>query len=86
MTSSMTLLPFRVPQVYSHLAALVLADYLDADIVLPPSLYRQSFDKHFSTLPGENEVEWSASPIGALLDVKPIRQHFAKQGTGFNCM
>jgi hypothetical protein len=43
-------------QVYAHLAAFMLADKLDADIVLPPSLYRQSFNQHFSTDPEHNQV------------------------------
>ena len=54
---------------YAHLNALILADYLGADVVLPPSVYRESFAKYFSMDLTKNEVKWTPADTGALLDV-----------------
>jgi len=68
-------------QLYAHLNALVLADHLGADVVLPPSVYRESFAKYFSMDEIEkNEVKWTPTHQGALLDVEALRRYYAKKG------
>jgi hypothetical protein len=67
-------------QMYAHLNALVLADFLGADIMLPPSVYRESFSKYFSMDLTKNEVKWTPTDTGALLDVEALQQHYARKG------
>lgn len=67
-------------QMYAHLNALVLADYLGADVMLPPSVYRESFSKYFSMDLKKNEVKWTPTGTGALLDVDAIAAHYAQKG------
>jgi hypothetical protein len=67
-------------QMYAHLNALVLADYLGADVMLPPSVYRESFSKYFSMDLKKNEVKWTPTSAGALLDVDAIAAHYAHKG------
>lgn len=68
-------------QMYAHLNALVLADYLGADVMLPPSVYRESFSKYFSMdQPKKNEVKWTPADTGALLDVDAVQAHYAQKG------
>jgi hypothetical protein len=67
-------------QMYAHLNALVLADYLGADVMLPPSVYRESFSKYFSMDLKKNEVKWTPTDTGALLDVDAIAAHYAQKG------
>eukprot|EP00775_Hariotina_reticulata_P011827 gene11827-11971_t len=67
-------------QMYAHLNALVLADYLGADVMLPPSVYRESFSKYFSMDLKKNEVKWTPADAGALLDVEAIQAHYAQKG------
>uniref|UniRef100_A0A383W2H7 O-fucosyltransferase family protein n=1 Tax=Tetradesmus obliquus TaxID=3088 RepID=A0A383W2H7_TETOB len=67
-------------QMYAHLNALVLADYLGADVMLPPSVYRESFSKYFSMDLKKNEVKWTPADTGALLDVDAIQAHYAQKG------
>lgn len=67
-------------QMYAHLNALVLAEYLGADVMLPPSVYRESFSKYFSMDLKKNEVKWTPADTGALLDVESIAAHYAQKG------
>lgn len=68
-------------QMYAHLNALVLAEYLGADVMLPPSVYRESFSKYFSMDNiKKNEVKWTPTNVGALLDVDAITAHYAQKG------
>lgn len=68
-------------QMYAHLNALVLADYLGADVVLPPSVYRESFAKYFTMEDmKKNEVKWTPTDAGALLDVDALAAHYAGKG------
>lgn len=67
-------------QMYAHLNALVLAEYLGADVMLPPSVYRESFAKYFSMDLKKNEVKWTPTSTGALLDVDSIAAHYAQKG------
>jgi hypothetical protein len=67
-------------QMYAHLNALVLAEYLGADVMLPPSVYRESFSKYFSMDLKKNEVKWTPTSTGALLDVDAIAAHYAQKG------
>lgn len=67
-------------QMYAHLNALVLADFLGADVMLAPSVYRESFAKYFSMDLAKNEVKWTPAPTGALLDVPAITAHYARKG------
>jgi hypothetical protein len=67
-------------QMYAHLNALVLAEYLGADVMLPPSVYRESFSKYFSMDLKKNEVKWTPTITGALLDVEAIAAHYAQKG------
>lgn len=71
-------------QMYAHLNALVLADILGADVVLPPSVFRESFSKYFSMDLTKNEVKWTPTSTGALLDVQALKQHYAKKGEQSN--
>ena len=71
---------------YAHLNALVLADYLGADVVLPPSVFRESFAKYFSMDLTKNEVKWTPTDTGALLDVHALREHYARKGELFSCL
>jgi len=65
---------------YAHLNAFALAGFLGADVVLPPSVYRESFAKYFSmTDLARNEVRWAPAPAGALLDVAALRAHYAEK-------
>jgi hypothetical protein len=67
-------------QMYAHLNALALAAFLGADVVVPPSVYRESFAKYFSMLdPSRNEVKWAPAPAGALLDVDALRKHYSER-------
>ncbi len=68
-------------QMYAHLNAFILAEFLGADVVLPPSVYRESFSKYFSMMDlTKNEVKWTPTHTGALLDVKALQEHYAKKG------
>lgn len=72
---------------YAHLNALVLADYLGADVMLPPSVYRESFSKYFSSTDlKKNEVSWTPEDTGALLDVEAIQAHYAQKGMTWAAM
>jgi hypothetical protein len=67
-------------QMYAHLNALALAAFLGADVVLPPSVYRESFAKYFSmTDLARNEVRWTPAPAGALLDVPALQRHYRER-------
>jgi hypothetical protein len=67
-------------QMYAHLNALILADYLGADVVLPPSVYRHSFSEYFSTDLSRNKVKWTPASGGALLDVQRMREVLGLKG------
>ncbi len=67
-------------QMYAHLNAIILANFLDADIVLPPSVYRHSFSEYFSMDLSRNQVKWTPTSVGALLDVERMREHFEEKG------
>jgi hypothetical protein len=67
-------------QMYAHLNALALAAFLGADVVVPPSVYRESFAKYFSmTDLARNEVRWTPAPAGALLDVEALKKHYSER-------
>ncbi len=68
-------------QFYTHLNAYMLASLLQATVVMPPAVRRQSFGKRFSIAdPNANEVEWTPVPAGMLLDVEAMRRHWAQDG------
>lgn len=67
-------------QMYAHLNAFMLADVLDADVVVPPALYRESFSKHFSLNQELNEVKWTPTATAAVLDMDYLRVYKAKRG------
>jgi hypothetical protein len=51
---------------YAHLDALILAEYLGADVIMPPSVFRNSFSEYFSMDKKQNKV---TPELVALLDV-----------------
>lgn len=67
-------------QIYAHLNALIIAEFLGADVVLPPSVYRESFSKYFSMDLKKNQVKWTPTGIDRLIDVAALREHYAKKG------
>jgi len=67
-------------QMYAHLAAFLLAFYLEADVVLPHALHRDSFESQYSAIEGTNKVQWMVDPVGALLDVDAIKEYHSKDG------
>ncbi|GAX73979.1 hypothetical protein CEUSTIGMA_g1429.t1 [Chlamydomonas eustigma] len=61
-------------QMYAHMAALILGNYLNADIMMPPSLYRNSYSSRYSVLADKaSDLSWTSAPQEALLDVQNIR-------------
>jgi hypothetical protein len=69
-----------INQHYSHIAAFTLAAALNAELVLPPAVQRDSFAKYFSMRKDENEVNWSPVPLSTLLDVARIIQYWRARG------
>ena len=69
-----------INQVYSHIAALVLASALRAELILPPALMRNSFASYFSPFKNATEVVWTPTPLSMLLDVDRMIKHWRTQG------
>ena len=69
-----------INQHYAHITALTLAASLGADVVLPPSVKRDSFGSYFSTFRDRNEVVWAAAPLESLLDVEGLVSGWAARG------
>lgn len=68
-------------QVYAHMNAFILAEFLGADVVLPPSVFRESFAKYFTMDDrSKNEVRWMSTGTDALLDVEGIKGYYAQKG------
>jgi hypothetical protein len=67
-------------QMYAHMSALILADVLGADIVLPPSVYRKSFEDYFNTDKKKNKVSWTPTNVGHLVNVDSLRRQYARKG------
>jgi hypothetical protein len=67
-------------QHYSHIAALTLAAALNASVVMPPAVKRDSYAKYFSIFKDKNEVQWTPAPLDTLLDVKSITRTWAAKG------
>ena len=49
-------------QMYAHMSALILADVLGADIVLPPSVSRKSFEDYGTSTWTRRRIRWSGPP------------------------
>lgn len=60
-------------QHYCHVAALTVALRLGADVVLPHSVKRQSFNQYFNQDPNLNQVDWTAAPLTSLYDIPRLR-------------
>ena len=67
-------------QHYSHIAAFTLAAAVNAELVLPPAVQRDSFGHYFSQQKELNEVVWAPAPLEWLLDVDRIIGHWAGRG------
>ena len=67
-------------QHYSHIAAFTLAAVVNAELVLPPAVQRDSFAHYFSQQKEQNEVQWTPAPLEWLLDVDYIIGHWAGRG------
>lgn len=67
-------------QHYSHIAAFTLAAAVNAELVLPPAVQRDSFAHYFSQQKELNEVVWTPAPLEWLLDVDRIIGHWAGRG------
>lgn len=68
-------------QLYSHVAALTLAAALGADVVLPPALARDSYDRRVDPMHPEREtVKWHAAAAESLLDVARIAHTWRQLG------
>jgi hypothetical protein len=69
-----------INQHYSHIAAFTLAAVVNAELVLPPAVQRDSFAHYFSQQKEQNEVQWTPAPLEGLLDVDHIIGHWAGRG------
>jgi len=58
-----------INQHYAHISALMIAQALGAEVVLPLACYRESFGQHFSLHTEENEMKWYSAPLETLVDV-----------------
>jgi hypothetical protein len=59
-------------QQYSHLAALVVAGALGADLIAPQAMVRDSFANYFHTKPALNKLAWRHVPFSSLWDTDGI--------------
>ena len=66
-------------QMYAHIAAWILADVLGADVIMPPSLYRNSYGSQYS-IHGVSELKWLPTNISSLLDMEGVRQGYEARG------
>jgi len=69
-----------INQLYSHIAAFILASTMGAEVVLPPALMRNSFGSYYSTFKEKNEVTWTPASTNLLLDVISIQKAWQAQG------
>ena len=61
-------------QVYGHMAAILLARAMGAELVLASALHRDTFNAGMSKTP------WIAAPPESILDVEAIIEHWRKRG------
>mmetsp|Transcript_9294 Transcript_9294/g.27924 ORF Transcript_9294/g.27924 Transcript_9294/m.27924 type:complete len:628 (+) Transcript_9294:75-1958(+) len=69
-----------INQHYSHVAALVLAELMGAELVLPPAMHRSSFEHIFSVFKGQSAVKWAFAPLDSLYDVDALVKTWKKRG------
>eukprot|EP01025_Chloroclados_australasicus_P029867 TRINITY_DN2984_c1_g1_i1.p1 TRINITY_DN2984_c1_g1~~TRINITY_DN2984_c1_g1_i1.p1 ORF type:complete len:520 (-),score=-1.73 TRINITY_DN2984_c1_g1_i1:147-1706(-) len=67
-------------QQYSHISAIALAFAVGAEVVLPCSVKRESFEQYFHTDPSKNKLRWAPALLEDLLDVEYIIEYWKKQG------
>ena len=63
-----------INQLYTNLAAIMLARATNAELVLAPALHRDSFNSHMT------ETVWHAAPSESLLDVQAIKDYWRDRG------
>ena len=63
-----------INQLYSHIAAIMLARAMGAELVLAPAMHRDSFNSHMT------KTTWHAAPQESLLNVEALKQYWRGQG------
>lgn len=63
-----------INQLYSHVAAIMLARAMGAELVLAPAIHRDSFNSHMT------KTTWHAAPLEGLLDVEAVKKYWNDQG------
>ena len=59
-----------VNQLYSNIAAIMLARAMGAELVLPAAIHRDSFNSHMT------KMTWRAAPQDSLLDVNALQLYW----------
>ena len=63
-----------INQMYSHIAAIMLARAMGAELVLAPAVHRESFDLHME------KTKWHVAPQESLLDVGAVKKYWGDRG------
>lgn len=63
-----------INQLYSHIAAIMLARAIGAELVLAPAIHRDSFNSHMT------KTTWHAAPQESLIDVDAVKQYWRGKG------
>lgn len=67
-------------QHYSHVAAMVIAASLGADIIIPHAVRRDSFSKYFSMDPAKSTITWSLVNFGSIWNAEYVESFLRGQG------
>ncbi|KDD73608.1 hypothetical protein H632_c2009p0, partial [Helicosporidium sp. ATCC 50920] len=62
------------------MSAFILAKALRAEVVLPPSCYRDSFGRHYHVKAEQNDMRWFSAPLDTLLNVNATIDAWRKAG------
>jgi hypothetical protein len=63
-----------INQMYSHIAAVMLARAMGAELVLPAAMHRDTFNASCGNM------TWHVAPPESLLDVEAVKQYWRGQG------
>ena len=65
-------------QLFSHVAALSLAAALGADVVMPPALVRDSYDR--VAVGAKVTMKWVTAPTGSIMDTDAMAEGWGRLG------
>ena len=66
---------------YSHVSALLLAWALEADVMLPPAVTRDSFDKRYNRGENVTDMKWIPLRFNELWDMQRVVAAWARRGS-----